>query len=106
MTTRIPQPSGGSQDFPAYDLLIAASEREIARHKRELKEHRRQRRLARRAKAAQFAQTHSRAGVFWIGATAFSSSMACFASGETQIATDLLMFAIQVWLMLLGLPRL
>ncbi|MDW4918731.1 hypothetical protein [Streptomyces californicus] len=105
MTTRIPQPSGGDQNYPPYDALIAASEREIARRKRELKELRRQRRRARRAEAARFVHTHSRAGIFWIGTTAFSSSMVCFAVGEIQIGTDLLMFAIQVWLMVLGLPR-
>ncbi|GGP77687.1 hypothetical protein GCM10010231_55890 [Streptomyces sindenensis] len=102
---RIPQPSAGGQNLPPYDALIAASEREIARRKRELKELRRQRRRARRADAAQFVHTHSRAGVFWIGTTAFTSSMVCFAVGETQMGADLLMLAVQVWLMLLGLPR-
>lgn len=105
MTTSIPQPSDGGQNFPPYDALIAASNREIARLKRERKELRRQRRRARRADAAQLAYTHSRASVFWIGTTAFSSSMVCFAVGETQLGTELLMFAIQVWLMILGLPR-
>ncbi|MEV0695997.1 hypothetical protein [Streptomyces sp. NPDC050388] len=102
MTMRIPQPGGGGQNYPPYDALIEASEREIARRKRELKELRRWRR---RAKADRFVHTHSRVSVFWIGTTAFASSMVCFAVGERQIGTDLLMFAIQVWLMVLGLPR-
>ncbi|MFF5379441.1 hypothetical protein [[Kitasatospora] papulosa] len=105
MTMRIPQPSTGGQNFPPYDALIAATECELARHKQELKELRRQRRRAKRAATARLAYAHSRVGVFWIGTTAFAAAMVCLAVGEMQVGAELFMFAIQVWLMVLGLPR-
>ncbi|MFJ8982905.1 hypothetical protein [Streptomyces sp. NPDC102282] len=104
MTMVIPQPDGGDQNLLPYDALIAATEREIARRKRDLKELRRRRRRAKRAEAARFVHAHSCVGVFWIGTTAFASAVVCFAVGETQVGTELLMFAVQVWLMVLGLP--
>ncbi|MFC5170635.1 hypothetical protein [Streptomyces mutomycini] len=105
MTMMIPQPDGGDHNLLPYDALIAATEREIARRKRDLKELRRRRRRAKRAEAARFVYTHSRIGVFWIGTTAFAAATVCFAMGETQAGAELFMFAVQVWLMVLGLPR-
>ncbi|MEU1131045.1 hypothetical protein ABZ383_14475 [Streptomyces sp. NPDC005900] len=105
MTTRIPQPGGHGYNPPPYDALIAASKHEIARRKHGIAQLRRQRRRAKRAQAAHIVRTHSRTGILGIGTAAFASSMVCFALGEMTVATELLKFALSLWLLILGLPR-
>ncbi|MEU9101677.1 hypothetical protein [Streptomyces sp. NPDC048361] len=102
--TSIPQPGGHTPELPAYDALITAAEREIARQKLMAKQLRRARRRAKRAEAARALRAYSRAGFFWLGNTAVAASIVCFCLGESALATDLAKLALTAWLGAIQLP--